>query len=152
MNIRKAESSDIETLLDLGEDMVKESTNFQVPYNRALAKIFGLSAINGHEEAMFVAEKEGKTVGMIGVFVTPLWFSSPDLVQMQDFVFYVSPEARSEGVGGKLIEAAENWAKENGAVLSVLGSSAAQFQQDQGPLYRDAGYSEIGIIYRKGLR
>lgn len=65
--------------------------------------------------------------------------------------WYVAPEARGRGVGRALIEAAEDWAREQGC--TELASDSQLDNTASVAVHRALGFSEIGQIrcFRKAL-
>jgi GNAT superfamily N-acetyltransferase len=57
----------------------------------------------------------------------------------------VSEELRHSGIGRKLVESFESWARDNGCTLAGLAAELA------GPFYESLGYSAAGTFYSKDL-
>jgi GNAT superfamily N-acetyltransferase len=62
----------------------------------------------------------------------------------------VQARYRSQGIGGRLLEAVEQWASENGAGLITLGTN---LRSDFGAVafYERRGYERQAVILRKTL-
>jgi aminoglycoside 6'-N-acetyltransferase I len=65
--------------------------------------------------------------------------------------WFVRPEARHRGIGGRLIAAAEAWARSMGCV--EFASDAEVDNEASAAAHRAAGFSEVGLIrcFRKDL-
>src|SRR5699024_1470809 len=67
-----------------------------------------------------IAEKNGVVVGMIGMLLGFHYEKNENYVRIVALV--VDSEYRKQGIGERLIEKAEEWAKEQGANKIVLNS------------------------------
>lgn len=65
--------------------------------------------------------------------------------------WYVAPDARRRGVGGALVRAAEEWAREQGC--TELASDTAVGNETSARAHRAAGFEEVGLVrcFRKPL-
>jgi ribosomal protein S18 acetylase RimI-like enzyme len=93
---------------------------------------------NGYEQCLFVAESGGVFVGMAGAFT-----SSDEPPVRQLFGMWVAPEARSAGIGARLLEAVLAWSIESGAEemrLWVVKDNQVAYR-----LYERAGFEETGL-------
>lgn len=65
--------------------------------------------------------------------------------------WYVIPEARAQGVGRALVEAAEDWAREQGCV--EFASDAEADNELSAAAHRALGFTEVALIrcFRKDL-
>jgi len=90
--------------------------------------------IDSRENAIFVAESDGRTlgyaiVGSASTMLTPVPFG---------FVYdlWVSPEARRQGIARRLLEKAEDWCREQGykklklEVAATNGAARALYEAD----------------------
>ena len=140
--VRRATADDLLDLLTLGESFHAGS-----PYRDLFAwngaqieRMVGWLLEHG---AIFVAEKDGASVGMLGVAVAPHLMSG-DLMASEVF-WWVEPRAR--GLGLKLLRAAERWARAEGAtVLQLVAPDAAART-----LYERLGFVQIETAYQRTL-
>jgi aminoglycoside 6'-N-acetyltransferase I len=101
---------------------------------------------------VFVAEDDGKAIGMLELSLRPYvdgCDSSP-----VPFIegWYVVPEARRSGVGGALVKAAEQWALDNG--YREMASDALLDNTESERAHKALGFEEVerAIRFRKELR
>lgn len=126
--VRKAEVSDsaeIAEILrnDLGYDCSEELVKRK------------LSSLEAHREAVFAAELCGQVAGIVHVEKYELLYF--DTVA-NILGLAVCSACRRRGIGRRLMQAAESWAKENGAVGVRLNSGASRTEAHE--FYRSLGY------------
>ena len=68
---------------------------------------------------MFVAEIEGKLVGVIAGIIAPMWFA-PSISCAVELAWWVDPAHRMTRIPFRLIAALEEWARESGARLLCM--------------------------------
>ena len=102
------------------------------------------------EAATFVAEVDGRVVGVLDIHVArPAGAHQPRTYGYIPEVA-VAADARRRGVGAALMSAAEEWARRRGCGYTVLDYNAHNV--DAGRFYRDRlGYRPAGQIVIKGL-
>jgi L-amino acid N-acyltransferase YncA len=100
---------------------------------------------NGRYQVI-VAEEEDKILGWASL--NP-YNSRVAYLGVADLSLYVSRENRGKGVGGKLLEAIQNIAKENDFHKIILFTFP--FNQLGQGLYRRKGYREVGIFRNQGI-
>jgi RimJ/RimL family protein N-acetyltransferase len=93
-------------------------------------------AAAGNEKTLFVAEEDGRWLGVVGGFarVNPL--------EVQLISMWVDPAARGRGVAGDLIRAVARWALGRGSARVVLFVQEANAPARQ--LYARAGFRPTG--------
>ncbi len=99
-----------------------------------------LSSPNG---TILVSDDDGHITGMIGVLIFDHPFSGERTAS--DVAWWVDPEARGHGI--RLLHAAEEWARENGAKNMVMVAPDTRV----GGIYARLGYTPIELSYQKGL-
>lgn len=92
----------------------------------------------GH--AMFVAELDGRTVGLVAVGERAHFTGEIDAYVGE---LIVAAEAEGRGVGRALLAAAEDWAVRRGRTHLTLETGAANVRARQ--FYRDRGYLEEDV-------
>ena len=102
------------------------------------------------EAATFVAELDGRLVGVLDIHVArPAGAHQPRTYGYIPEVA-VAADARGRGVGTELMTAAEDWARRHGCAFTVLDYNAHNV--DAGRFYRDRlGYRPAGQIVIKDL-
>jgi ribosomal protein S18 acetylase RimI-like enzyme len=93
-------------------------------------------AAEGVDKVLFVAENDGRTMGVVG------GFRRLDPTEVQLVSLWVDPEARGRGVARALIRAVASWARERGAHDVVLFVQEANAPGRA--LYLRAGFRPTG--------
>jgi ribosomal protein S18 acetylase RimI-like enzyme len=132
LEVRKAESRDLEALGRLGAMLIR--THYQFDRQRFLAPIEGVEegyaaflgrAIDSPDDCVFVAERDGVVVGYVFAALEPLNWK--ELRGPAGFIHdvAVAEEARRSGIGTELIAAAIEWLRNHGAPRVILWSAAS---------------------------
>jgi ribosomal protein S18 acetylase RimI-like enzyme len=110
------------------EDMVREPD--------ATWREWVAEASAGDQKTLFVAEEDGRWLGVVGAFarVNPL--------EVQLISMWVDPQARGRGVARDLIRAVARWTRERGSARVVLFVQEANQPAQQ--LYERAGFRPTG--------
>jgi GNAT superfamily N-acetyltransferase len=143
--IRDATEADIPRLVEMGVRFLTETVYAArgVPVNMgALARTMAL-LILGDRGTVFVAERDGRVVGGIGM----LWFENPlsGEPSASELFWYIEPEHR--GIGVRLLKRGEQWARDMGAEkLHMIAPTPAVSQ-----LYERLGYAYLETTYQKAL-
>jgi ribosomal protein S18 acetylase RimI-like enzyme len=101
------------------------------------------------DHALMVATGSGeRVVGWVHVCAT-LLLSVESRAEVRGLV--VDEAARGRGIGGRLMEAAEWWAKERG--FAVMGLSSRQHREEAHRFYERLGYEVVktSLTFRKAL-
>jgi GNAT superfamily N-acetyltransferase len=96
-----------------------------------------------------VAKIEGKVVGMIGLHKGIFYERNGIYVRITAFV--INEEYRGNGFGRKLIQEAELWAKNQGALAIGLTSGKRKERELAHLFYRKMGYLDKSIGFGKEL-
>jgi ribosomal protein S18 acetylase RimI-like enzyme len=106
---------------------------FEAYIERSLAEeVDRIAAYYGERDGAFwVAEENGAIVGMVGL-------EQVDATTVELRRMYVDPDARRRAVGRRLLQHAEDAARQGGYRTMVLSTS--ELQQAALTLYRNAGY------------
>lgn len=153
--IRAATAADTPVLIEMGRALHDESKRYSergfAPEKlEALARsLFGTATTEG-EGGAFVAEKDGKVIGMLIGFVREQWFSYDKLAS--DYTFYVRPEHRGSMAAVRLIKAFEAWAISKGAVDILPGVSTMIASERARDLYLALGYEHYGYSMLKKVK
>jgi ribosomal protein S18 acetylase RimI-like enzyme len=93
-------------------------------------------AAAGDHKALFVADEDGRWLGVVGAFVRV----NPGEVQL--ISMWVDPLARGRGIAQALIRAVAEWAQRRGSTTVVLFVQEANEPAQQ--LYERAGFQRTG--------
>src|SRR5699024_9134846 len=96
-----------------------------------------------------IAEKNGVIVGMIGMLLGFHYEKNENYVRIVALV--VDSEYRKQGIGERLIEKAEEWAKEQGANKIVLNSGNRSERDDAQDFYTRRGFEGSATGFDKVL-
>jgi GNAT superfamily N-acetyltransferase len=144
-DVRPAHVDDIDTIVEMGAQMVAESRYRGVTYAPEKVAAAMESVIAGNQGAGFVAEVDGAIVGGAFAFLTSPWFSRVPIAC--DLAVFVAPEHRRNGVAAQLVQAVLWWAKQIGVHHVDLSISTGVEAEATGRLYEKLGGSFVGGIY-----
>jgi GNAT superfamily N-acetyltransferase len=141
IRVRPVETKDADALARLVSDL---------GYETAATEMHGrLKGILGDPSyATFVAEDGASVIGAVGVRLGHYY--ERDGTYGQLLVLSVSERSRGLGVGRALVDAAEGWARDNGASAMVVHSG--QQREDAHAFYESVGYRKTGVRFVRGLR
>ena len=106
--IRVGDRDDIPSMIKLGKRLHEESPRFMgMDYSED--KLFDLGKVVAEQGGLFIAEHEGKIVGMLVGLVSEHFFGH-DLMA-SDLTFYIDKEHRGGTLGVRLMRQFEAWAK-----------------------------------------
>jgi GNAT superfamily N-acetyltransferase len=100
------------------------------------------------EHATFVVERDGRIIAWVGVVVAPTYEHDAPVCRITGLT--VADDVRRSGVGRRLMERAESWARESGAERMSLTSHLRR--ADAHAFYRGIGYQDTGLRFVKDLR
>ena len=95
----------------------------------------------------FVAEREGRVVGFVGVMHGLSYVYDPPYARLLALV--VEPGERGRGTGAALAREAERWAREHGS--DSLHLTTRLHREDAHRFYEGLGYERTGARYVKKL-
>ena len=137
--LREARSSDIPRLVELIEQLGHEISEKQLKKNLAALKRSG--------ETPIVATLAKTVVGLCGIGRRIVIHRPAPLGRISALV--VSKEARGQGIGRMLVEAAEEWMRNKGCTLVEVTSNDRRAQAHA--FYRHLGYERSSIRFFKEL-
>jgi len=144
MSIRPATLDDLDRILDLGEQLHKESPRWsRLSFNRAKAAEFIAQLILGPAGVVFVAEKDGVVVGGIAGMAAAHWCS--DDIVAQEVSLFMDPGARGSMAAVRLICALTAWGEIKGAEWLQAGTSTGLDPERTAGLYERLGFSRCAI-------
>lgn len=104
-------------------------------------------ALDARTSAVWVAELDGHAVGIATAKKFPAIHQSAPVVWLT--VLIVAERARGQGVGTRLVNEAEEWAREQGARKIALTS--ALHREEAHDFYKRLGYEQTGVRLGKIL-
>jgi GNAT superfamily N-acetyltransferase len=104
-------------------------------------------ALDAKSSAVWVAELDGEAVGIVTARQFPAIHQSTPVVWLT--VLVVAERARGRGVGTRLVNEVEEWARDQGARRIALTS--ALHREEAHDFYRRLGYEHTGVRLAKTL-
>jgi GNAT superfamily N-acetyltransferase len=147
--IRRLDAAETEARLDELADILVDavahgaSVNFLAGFSREEGRGFWRSqipGIAGGERHLFVAESEGRLVGTTVLSFAPQP-NAPHRAEIGKMLVHSS--ARRQGIGRRLLTAAESAAREGGRTLLMLDTESGSSGDK---LYRSCGWTEYGRV------
>lgn len=108
---------------------------------------FTISFIHDSDKVILFDE-DGK--GMIWGILVP-WFFNTKHMLAQEMAWYVKPEHRNGFTAMRLLKAFEQWAKDKGAKIFVMGSLSELNGDRVGKFYEKNGMKPVESMYGKEL-
>ena len=142
LTIRTATVDDVPRLVALGCDQIAAVYDGVVLENPAQLAATATQLVTGPAGAVFVAERDGALVGMIGLVRYVHHLSG--VVTAGEVMWWMDPAARGGGVA--LLTRAERWAAETGARQLQMIAPAANARV--GRLYERRGYRAVETSYQ----
>ena len=148
--IRKWSYDDFDTILDLGETMWQEGAYAEMTFDRHKVKNTFNKLLSTGKGIGFVAERDSKIIGGIVIYVSEYFFNREKVCS--DLALYVDPnERKSIFVPIRLINAATEWAKEQGAREFRPGSTVELASDRVEKLYKFMKFKTVGHLFKKEL-
>lgn len=148
VRLRRATSEDLAVLVRMAVRFICESSyrGLVLPNVRQLQKLVMFLLDHG---GVFVAQLDGAddVVGMFGVSVIPHVMSG-ELVA-GEVAWWMEPEHRGGSASVRLLDAAERWAVEHGAVWFQMIAPAGNERLRE--FYRRRGYMEVETVFQRRL-
>jgi N-acetylglutamate synthase-like GNAT family acetyltransferase len=99
---------------------------------------------------VFMLEKEGKVVGMLGVYACQVFYNSN--LRVQEIFWWVDPEYRNSKDSVKLFNKVEEWAKNIGADEVMVSSTTTMKVNELERFYTKKGFRKMDITYIRSLK
>lgn len=141
--IRRALPEDMDRLIEMGQRFVAETEYaglIKADPERITETVMRIAT--NPDGAIFVSGN-GSVTGMIAMLIYEHPFSGERMAS--EMAWWVEPEARGSGV--KLLRAAEEWARERGAVAVQMVAPTERV----GALYSRLGYKAFETSYQRRL-
>jgi GNAT superfamily N-acetyltransferase len=145
--IRECAESDLPELMRMARDFLACTAFCHVELDEAsLTKL--VSGLNGETGVVLVAERDGKLCGMIAMVAFPHYFNA-SVLAAQEFFWWVDPSARGTSVSIRLLERAEQWARDRGCQTVHMLSLDKLNGENVEKLYRRRGYEPLERTYMR---
>lgn len=144
--VREAVESDIPRVVEMGRDFLTSTkyAQFTCFNSDAMAAVARL-LINDENKVLFVAEKDGAVVGMLGLMLYPHPLSGEPFVG--ELCWWVEPSSRGR-IGMMLLVRGERWAKDSGAFAYQMIAPTPEVAS----MYERLGFTPVEVSYYKRLR
>jgi len=109
---------------------------------------FYLSSIDQDTIGIWLAEIDGKIVGICGALVYPLYFNLSALV-VQELWWWLTPASRGSGAGTKMFKQIEQWASEKNATAIFMIALEDERAHKMERLYARAGFKPMERTFIK---
>jgi GNAT superfamily N-acetyltransferase len=151
-HIRTAFPADIDALIELGRQIIAESPRYsRLQYDEGKVGNALLDLMDSDDGFVRIAIDHvggiDKPIGMAIAFATEEWFASDKLAQ--ELVLYVTPEYRTTGIAGAMIDSMDRWAHELGVLWSQGGSMTGIQDEAVARLYESRGWVRVGVGLEK---
>lgn len=143
--IRPATHEDIPRLVELGEEMHKESRFACLPFDEDKVRRLFAHLIESPDGLMIVAEENGVVIGGFAGMVHEYYFSRAKLAC--DFALFVCHEYRGGMAAPRLMKAYIAWAKERGALMIQAGITTGVHVEQTSRLYEKLGFKNAGQLF-----
>jgi GNAT superfamily N-acetyltransferase len=149
MQVRKATESDLSQYVVLAEEFhVASPMHGVISFDSVGYAKFFSESIQNESVGIWLAEVDGLMVGISGAIAYPLYFN-PSALVVQELWWWLTPEARGSGAGGKMFKQIEEWAKERNAsalfMIALEDDRAAKMEK----LYVRAGFKPMERTFIK---
>jgi GNAT superfamily N-acetyltransferase len=143
VDIREARVEEVERLVPLYEWLFVPPGYTPRWWDPERARRALSEAIEAEDSAVLVAELDGELLGICAAYLELNSVRYGQRCWVEDLA--VHPERRSEGIGGRLLDRAEEWARGRGATHLELDTGIAR--EDAQRFYERRGEPQKGISY-----
>lgn len=143
MTVREAVDDDVPTIVRMGQRFARMVYGDKLGDNPAQIAALAQQLMTSADGAVFVAEKGGTVVGMIGLLAYAHPMSGERIAT--EMAWWVEPEHR--GIGMRLLRRAETWATEQHArVFQMIAPTV-----DVARFYERVGFDKVETTYQRRL-
>lgn len=141
MTIREATSGDVDALVAMGTRFLGSVYAQKIRANADALRQFSLGLLASHDAVIYVAERHGAVVGMMGLmrYVHPM---SGELTA-SEVMWWVDPEHR--GCGVRLFRVGEAWATAPGVTVIQMIAPSPDVER----FYARVGYEPVERTFQK---
>lgn len=147
--VRRAIHADIPALLRMGRAFFEESGfEAESSYDEASVTATLTHLLDGGG-AVFIAEKNGRAVGIAAALAYPFYFNT-NCRAGQELFWWLDPAHRGGVLGVRMLKAMEKWARDEGCHTFMMISLPSLTESPAAKLYARMGYrpSECNFIKR----
>jgi GNAT superfamily N-acetyltransferase len=149
--IRAATLKDVPQLVPLARAFYAEAPPVgRAPFDEASTALSFRELIRNPIMHVFVIERDGTLVGVTAGVVAPLLFNHK-AKRGQEFLWYVSPDARGTRDSLRLFRALEEWVKAEGATSFLMGALATSPESVR-EFYKRSGFVAYEHGFMKDLK
>ncbi len=147
--IRRAGIWDIPDIVSMGHKFHALTAYAHIaPIDAAALRERLLAMIHSRNgDVVFIAERDGMAIGMLGAIITGPWFN-PHYRVTQEIFWWVEESARNTGAGSRLLEALEEWWPNHSQGLLMLRTPNIEVEK-MDALYRAKGFIPWDGYYMK---
>jgi GNAT superfamily N-acetyltransferase len=143
--IRKAEVQDIPALVEIGRLFHAEAEHFsKCDYSSNKVISFLENLLTNEDALVNVIERDGVIIGGMAAIIFQEWYSTDPLAT--DICVFILPEHRGSTAAAELIQSYKAWAKEKGAVYSLISVGSGINMERTQQLYEKLGARYIGPL------
>jgi len=118
--VRNAIAEDFPRYLPLAQAFYAASpVNGVIPFDDEGYANFFLQAVQNPSMGVWLAEDDGKIVGIAGALLYPMYFSPSSMV-VQELWWWLTPQVRGKGAGKAMYDMIESWAIANNATALFM--------------------------------
>lgn len=151
MSVRTATLDDLDAYVTLAADFHNASPMRGIAeFDPVGLRAFIASLLENTDALVLVAEIEGQIVGITGCLLYPLYFS-PSFHVVQELWWWLTPQARGHGIGKKLYESIESWARNKNAKAVFMIALEDERSEIMQTIYRQAGFRPLERTFIKEL-
>jgi GNAT superfamily N-acetyltransferase len=145
--IREATHDDVDSIVELGVSMHRESNFAPIQYcpENTAQSIHGL--IESDRGFVAVSVHDGSVSGFIIAVAFPAWFGNGRDLIASDMVLYVMPERRRGTSAVFLASAFKDWALARGVRQVRAGTAAGPAGQAANAIYDHLGFKQAGQCF-----
>ena len=147
--IRRSKPEEIEAIVMLCKKFYP-MTPYAATYPFDYDTVYELTEKLVHEDTVFIAEEDGKPVGILGLAIVPFMFNA-NMLEAHEVIWWVLPKAQAMGVGEALLQAADVLFQERGIVSINMARMANSPGHAKTVLERN-GHVETYISHKKVLK
>ena len=149
MQVRKATEADLDQYVGLARTFHAASPVHNViDFDPVGYAQFYLSSLENESVGIWLAEMNGKIVGICGAIAYPMYFNPTALI-VQELWWWLTPESRGSGAGKMMFNTIEDWAKDKNAsalfMIALEDSRAKKMEH----LYARSGFKPMERTFIK---